>query len=105
MLYAAYAWALIGLAAPVIWTTVVLLPGRAWRWRFVRRVLRVLFPALGMPITVRGLEFIRTCPVCLYAGSLVPQAIVSKAPRICFGRNPRPFNRTISRIIRRSWYE
>jgi precorrin-4/cobalt-precorrin-4 C11-methyltransferase len=31
-------------------------------------------------ITVRGLEFIRTCPVCLYAGSLVPQAIVSKAP-------------------------
>jgi precorrin-4/cobalt-precorrin-4 C11-methyltransferase len=31
-------------------------------------------------ITVRGLELIRRCPVCLYAGSLVPRAIVDAAP-------------------------
>ena len=31
-------------------------------------------------ITVRGLELIRRSPVCLYAGSLVPQAIVAAAP-------------------------
>ncbi|MEM8744721.1 MAG: SAM-dependent methyltransferase, partial [Pseudomonadota bacterium] len=31
-------------------------------------------------ITVRGLELIRRCPVCLYAGSLVPEAIVAAAP-------------------------
>ncbi|HVC52021.1 MAG TPA: precorrin-4 C(11)-methyltransferase [Stellaceae bacterium] len=31
-------------------------------------------------ITVRGLALIRRCPVCLYAGSLVPRAIVAEAP-------------------------
>ena len=31
-------------------------------------------------ITVRGLRLIRSCPVCLYAGSLVPEAVVSAAP-------------------------
>ena len=31
-------------------------------------------------ITVRGLKLIQACPVCLYAGSLVPEAIVSAAP-------------------------
>ena len=32
-------------------------------------------------ITVRGLKLIRACPVCLYAGSLVPVEIVAEAPR------------------------
>jgi precorrin-4/cobalt-precorrin-4 C11-methyltransferase len=31
-------------------------------------------------ITVRGLALIRRCPVCLYAGSLVPAGIVAEAP-------------------------
>lgn len=31
-------------------------------------------------ITIRGLRLIERCPVCLYAGSLVPQAIVAAAP-------------------------
>lgn len=31
-------------------------------------------------ITVRGLRLIRECPVCLYAGSLVPAEIVAAAP-------------------------
>lgn len=31
-------------------------------------------------ITVRGLGLIRKCPVCLYAGSLVPAEIVAEAP-------------------------
>lgn len=31
-------------------------------------------------ITVRGLRFIESCPVCLYAGSLVPAEIVAAAP-------------------------
>lgn len=31
-------------------------------------------------ITVRGLELIRRCPVCLYAGSLVPREVVDAAP-------------------------
>lgn len=31
-------------------------------------------------ITVRGLNLIRSAPVCLYAGSLVPEAVVAEAP-------------------------
>jgi precorrin-4/cobalt-precorrin-4 C11-methyltransferase len=31
-------------------------------------------------ITVRGLKLIQACPVCLYAGSLVPEEIVRAAP-------------------------
>lgn len=31
-------------------------------------------------ITVRGLKLIQSCPVCLYAGSLVPEDIVKAAP-------------------------
>lgn len=31
-------------------------------------------------ITIRGLKLIERCPVCLYAGSLVPEAIVEAAP-------------------------
>ena len=31
-------------------------------------------------ITVRGLKLIQSCKVCLYAGSLVPEAIVAAAP-------------------------
>ena len=31
-------------------------------------------------ITVRGLKLIQSCPVCLYAGSLVPEEVVAEAP-------------------------
>ena len=36
-------------------------------------------------ITLRGLRLIQKCPVCLYAGSLVPEEIV-KAPRSYTGK-------------------
>ncbi len=32
-------------------------------------------------ITVRGLRLIERCPVCLYAGSLVPRGVVEAAPK------------------------
>ncbi|MEM7619257.1 MAG: precorrin-4 C(11)-methyltransferase [Pseudomonadota bacterium] len=32
-------------------------------------------------ITVKGKRIIETCPVCLYAGSLVPEALVACAPK------------------------
>lgn len=31
-------------------------------------------------ITIRGLRLIRQCPVCLYAGSLVPREVIAEAP-------------------------
>jgi precorrin-4/cobalt-precorrin-4 C11-methyltransferase len=32
-------------------------------------------------ITIRGLRLIESCPVCLYAGSLVPEAVIRAAPK------------------------
>jgi precorrin-4/cobalt-precorrin-4 C11-methyltransferase len=37
-------------------------------------------PGAADLITVRGLKLIQACPVCLYAGSLVPEEIVKAAP-------------------------
>src|SRR5436190_16327890 len=37
-------------------------------------------PGAADLITVRGLRLIQSCPVCLYAGSLVPEEIVEAAP-------------------------
>ncbi|MBC8038508.1 MAG: precorrin-4 C(11)-methyltransferase [Rhizobiales bacterium] len=38
-------------------------------------------PGAADLITVRGLKLIQSCPVCLYAGSLVPVEIVKAAPK------------------------
>lgn len=48
-------------------------------------------------ITVKGLRLIRSCPVCLYAGSLVPQAVVAAAPRDARVIDTAPL--TLDRII------
>ncbi len=37
-------------------------------------------PGAADLITVRGLRLVQSCPVCLYAGSLVPEEIVKAAP-------------------------
>ncbi|MDJ0951837.1 MAG: precorrin-4 C(11)-methyltransferase [Alphaproteobacteria bacterium] len=37
-------------------------------------------PGAADLITVRGRDLIAACPVCLYAGSLVPQAVIDQAP-------------------------
>ncbi len=38
-------------------------------------------PGAADLITVRGRDLIARCPVCLYAGSLVPKAILDLCPR------------------------
>ncbi|HXK54836.1 MAG TPA: precorrin-4 C(11)-methyltransferase [Hyphomicrobiales bacterium] len=48
-------------------------------------------------ITVRGLDLIRRCPVCLYAGSLVPAQLVSAAPEGALVRDTAPM--TLDEII------
>ncbi|MBO0661753.1 precorrin-4 C(11)-methyltransferase [Jiella sp. MQZ9-1] len=48
-------------------------------------------------ITVRGLRLIERCPVCLYAGSLVPQAVVKAAPADAIVRDTAPM--TLDEII------
>ena len=43
-------------------------------------------------ITVRGQKLVERCPVCLYAGSLVPEAIVASAPATALVRDTAPLN-------------
>ncbi|MDQ0455903.1 precorrin-4 C(11)-methyltransferase [Rhizobium paknamense] len=43
-------------------------------------------------ITVRGLRLIERCPVCLYAGSLVPEEIVKAAPEDARVRDTAPMH-------------
>ena len=43
-------------------------------------------------ITVRGLRLIERCPLCLYAGSLVPKAIVEAAPQDAIVKDTAPMN-------------
>lgn len=38
-------------------------------------------PGAADLITVRGLRLIESCPVCIYAGSLVPKEVVASAPK------------------------
>ena len=48
-------------------------------------------------ITLRGLKLIQSCPVCLYAGSLVPEEIVRAAPPGALVRDTAPM--TLDEII------
>lgn len=43
-------------------------------------------------ITVRGLRLIEKCPVCMYAGSLVPEEIVAAAPKDAEVTDTAPLN-------------
>lgn len=43
-------------------------------------------------ITVRGLKLIESCPVCLYAGSLVPEEIVRAAPAEALIKDTAPMH-------------
>ena len=43
-------------------------------------------------ITIRALKLIQSCPVCLYAGSLVPEAVVAEAPENALVMDTAPMN-------------
>lgn len=49
-------------------------------------------PGAADLITVRGLRLIEKCPVCLYAGSLVPEEIVDAAPATALVRDTAPMH-------------
>ncbi len=54
-------------------------------------------PGAADLITVRGLRLIERCPVCLYAGSLVPEEIVGAAPGDAVIKDTAPM--TLDQII------
>jgi len=50
-------------------------------------------------ITVKGRRLIETCPVCLYAGSLVPEAVVAMAPGRVMDTAPMTLAETHAEIV------
>ncbi|WP_343559387.1 precorrin-4 C(11)-methyltransferase [Kiloniella sp. b19] len=49
-------------------------------------------PGAADLITVRGRDIIERCPVCLYAGSLVPQGVIDFAPEGALIKDTAPMN-------------
>jgi 1-acyl-sn-glycerol-3-phosphate acyltransferase len=56
ILYAGWWWIVVGLAAPVAWIAVMILPRIEWRWRAVRGIARAALAAIGVPVAVAGLD-------------------------------------------------
>ncbi len=54
--YAVWWWAVVGFGYALAWIGVMLLPGLRQRWSFLRAMARILFSALGVPVSVSGLE-------------------------------------------------
>ncbi|MFK8035063.1 MAG: precorrin-4 C(11)-methyltransferase [Hyphomicrobiales bacterium] len=50
-------------------------------------------------ITVRGLRLIKSCQLCLFAGSLVPEAVVAEAPGIVTDTAPMTLDQIMAEIV------
>jgi 1-acyl-sn-glycerol-3-phosphate acyltransferase len=55
-LYAGWWWLVVGLAAPVAWIAVMVLPRMEWRWRAVRAIARAVLAGIGVPAAAVGLH-------------------------------------------------
>jgi acyl carrier protein len=54
VVFGVYCWSLFALLAPIVWTLVVLLPTRTWRFWSMRMAVRFLALAARTPCTVQG---------------------------------------------------
>ncbi len=54
--YAAYAWGLFGLMAPMVWLVVAILPKLAWRWSLIKGSARLIVRLAGVRLVVQGKE-------------------------------------------------
>jgi 1-acyl-sn-glycerol-3-phosphate acyltransferase len=55
-LFAIYAWTIFYALVPFVWLNVVMLPRLSWRWRLIRRAIRILRGLTATSLTVEGLE-------------------------------------------------
>jgi 1-acyl-sn-glycerol-3-phosphate acyltransferase len=56
MLYATWWWVVVVLGTTVTWPAVMILPRLEWRWRALRGIARAALAALGVPVSVGGLD-------------------------------------------------
>jgi 1-acyl-sn-glycerol-3-phosphate acyltransferase len=64
-LYAAYAWSLFWVLAPLVWLTVVCAPVSSWRWAIMRGAARLLARLTRTSVHVEGLEHLPTDQPCV----------------------------------------
>ena len=55
-LYAGWWWLIVAMSFLLAWLAVMLLPRRSWRWASVRAIARAALAAIGVPVSVVGLE-------------------------------------------------
>jgi 1-acyl-sn-glycerol-3-phosphate acyltransferase len=55
-LYAGWWWLVVGVAVPAAWIAVMVLPRVEWRWRAARQIARAALAAVGVPVTIAGLD-------------------------------------------------
>ncbi len=67
ILYAVYAWTLFWLMAPLVWTTVALLPHPSWSLAVIRAAARWLQRLSGTPLRAQGLEHLPRGPCVIVA--------------------------------------
>lgn len=58
MLYASWWWIVICFGYGLAWISAMVLPRLEWRWAAARRIGRIALAALGIPVSVAGLEHI-----------------------------------------------
>ncbi|HUI94738.1 MAG TPA: AMP-binding protein [Xanthobacteraceae bacterium] len=85
LIYAAWWWIVIALAAAIAWPAVMLLPRLAWRWAVVRGVSRAALACLGVPLTRTGVAVPSGNAVVVfnhasYADALAVAAVLPDAP-------------------------
>ncbi|MEJ2435109.1 MAG: lysophospholipid acyltransferase family protein [Pseudolabrys sp.] len=86
MLYAGWWWLVVATSFFLAWLAVMLLPRRAWRWTAVRNLARAALAAIGVPLTVSGLDRIPSDNAMLvfnhssYMDALVLSAILPGEP-------------------------
>ncbi|MEW8245383.1 MAG: AMP-binding protein [Candidatus Thiodiazotropha endolucinida] len=85
-LFALYAWIIFYTLVPLVWLSVVLLPRLPWRWRVIRKAIRILRGLTATPLRVEGLEHLPATdrPVILvanHASYLDTLALIDGIPR------------------------
>ena len=84
LVFALYAWLLVGLLAPIAWALAVLLPRPAWSWAAVRAVARVFLRLCAKSFDGEGLEHLPRTPCVLainHASYLDGVVIIAALPR------------------------